>query len=212
MAFDYFGRMKNGLLILLCFIATHSGFGQKKFTGGFVAGPLTSQMSGDGLGGWDKFGLSFGAFVSAGISEKWAFGTAIQFASKGSRKPADPDNGDNIVLTNQLNYIEVPLYFTYRITDAIHLNAGPYAALLIQQKIKSNESGTLDMNPTFNPFDIGGLIGAEIALGDKINGEIRFTNSLIPARNATVVVNPTNYYERGNFHSVVQLLFSYKLN
>jgi hypothetical protein len=167
-------------------------------------------MSGDGLGGWDKFGLSFGGFVSADLGEKWAFGSALQLVTKGSRKPADPDNGDLLVVTFRLNYIEVPVYFTYKITDAIHLNAGPYAAVLIGQQLETNESGTQDINPSFKPIDFGGLIGAEIALGNKLSAEVRLTNSLLPARNAPAVANPASFYEQGNYHSVLQLLLAYR--
>ena len=43
---------------------------QQAFNAGIAIGMTTSQISGDGLGGWDKFGITGGAYVNAPFNKK----------------------------------------------------------------------------------------------------------------------------------------------
>lgn len=197
----------------LCFMIAASAFAaqaQRNFKGGFTLGPVTSQMSGDGLGGWDKFGLSAGGFVTAEFNKKWMFTAMIKYVNKGSQKPADPNNGDTDVFIFRLNYIEVPLYASYKISEHLQLNCGPYVGVLTKQEAWSNAIGIFQMPGNFNTIDVGGLFGAQWWFNDHIGAEVRGTSSLLPARNAPTVPLPNSFYEQGNYHQLIELLFSYR--
>jgi hypothetical protein len=197
--------------ILLLFFAGTS-MAQQEFRGGIYAGPLVSQMSGDGLGGWNKLGLNFGGFVAVPIGNKLSFNAGLGFINKGSQKPADPNNGDNAVFIYRINYIEAPLLLEFQIGDVLRLKAGATAALLIKQKTWDNStSSEIDITPEFKPIDIGGAFGLEANLSERISAEIRATTSIIPARDAPSVANRNSYYEQGNYHQGLQLLVFFKL-
>ena len=64
--------------------------GQKRnFKGGLIAGAVTSQISGDGLGGWDKFGLAAGAWVNVPFSDRASATMSMKYINKGSRTKRD---------------------------------------------------------------------------------------------------------------------------
>ena len=85
--------------------------GQKRnFKGGLIAGAVTSQISGDGLGGWDKFGLAAGAWVNVPFSDRSSATMTMKFINKGSRTKRDTINFETFGY--YLNYIEVPLWFS----------------------------------------------------------------------------------------------------
>lgn len=197
------------ILFLLCTLASAA---QQEFRGGIYAGPLVSQMSGDGMGGWNKLGINFGGFVAVPMGSKLAFNAGLGFINKGSEKPADPNNGDNTVFIYRINYIEAPLLLEFQIGDMLRLKAGATAALLIKQKTWDNSTSTeMDITPEFKPIDIGGAFGLEANLSERLGAEIRATTSLIPARNAPSVTNRNSYYEQGNYHQGLQLLVFFKL-
>jgi hypothetical protein len=127
------------ILFLLCTLASAA---QREFRGGIYAGPLVSQMSGDGMGGWNKLGINFGGFVAVPMGSKLAFNAGLGFINKGSEKPADPNNGDNTVFIYRINYIEAPLLLEFQIGDMLRLKAGATAALLIKQKTWDNSTST----------------------------------------------------------------------
>lgn len=202
--------MKKLLICVFITVTAFSASAQRNFKGGLTIGPVTSQMSGDGLGGWDKFGLAAGGFVTAQFNDHWMFNAMIKYVNKGSQKPADPNNGDNNVFIFRLNYIEVPLYASYKISNHLQLNCGPYVGLLTKQEGWSNALGTFELDAQFNPIDIGGLFGAQWWFNDHIGAEVRGTSSLLPARNAPTVPLPNSFYEKGNYHQLIELLFSYR--
>jgi hypothetical protein len=179
----------------------------RKFNGGLYIGAVTSQMSGDGLGGWNKLGLNAGGFVAMRINENIGLNVALGFINKGSKKPADTKNGDTFVYIFRLNYIEMPLLLVFTPTDFIRVKAGPSAGLLIKQKTwDNNTSSELDITPAFNTLDIGGVLGIEVKLSESLSAEVRTTTSIVPVRDAPVVANKNSYYEQGNYNQTLQLL------
>ncbi len=79
------------LFILISF--SFSGLSQLEFSGGIELGVSSTQLSGDALSGFDKFGLSAGPFIRTTFSEKSSAKLGILYLNKGSKKNADPDKG-----------------------------------------------------------------------------------------------------------------------
>ncbi|MDP5075627.1 MAG: PorT family protein, partial [Flavobacteriales bacterium] len=80
------------LILLFFFLLSFESNAQQAFKAGISFGMTTSQISGDGLGGWDKFGITGGAFVSAPLSSKNGFRIGLNYADKGSRTKRDTLN------------------------------------------------------------------------------------------------------------------------
>jgi Outer membrane protein beta-barrel domain len=185
---------------------------QKKFQGGLIAGPLFSQISGDGLGGWDKLGFGAGAWVNIPISERNGVMLSMKYVTKGSRTKRDTLDFNSFAYL--LNYIDVPILFNHSFNlkkSTFRWLAGPYAGVLLSQNIKANGivySVPDGSNaPNFEAYDIG-LMGA-IAWWptSKFFVELSTSTSILPTRPAPLVVNKGSYYEQGNYNQTLQLMF-----
>ena len=101
------------LLSFLCHGLFLFGQVNEGFKAGLKAGINTSQMTGDGYAGFYKFSPVFGAFASHGLSEKMRFQYEIIYQTKGSRDPANPEEGKYTSYKITLGYISVPLLWQY---------------------------------------------------------------------------------------------------
>jgi hypothetical protein len=195
--------MKRFLLVCLVLMSSLFALSQRNFKGGILAGPVASQMSGDGLGGWDKVGFSAGAWVSMPLSEKMALNLSMKYITKGSRTKRDTLNFNTFAY--HLNYIDVPVLFSYRVLGrktSLDVNVGPYFGVLLKQKIVSN-GYDYEINPAFKSFDFGASGGITWWMGERFFFDFSLATSIIPTRPAPVVVNKASYYEYGNYNQSV---------
>lgn len=191
----------SALMLLLC----NGILGQREFKGGILVGGVTSQISGDGLGGWDKFGFSAGAWVNAPLNEKIGLGLSMKYITKGSRTEQDTLTYNSFGF--YLNYIDVPILLTYDVkkkNSKFTFSIGPYIGFLLKQDIIIN-GASYDVNPKFKSTDIGGQVGAAWWPKEKLFLELMMATSVIPTRPAPAVVNANSYYEQGNYNQVLQL-------
>ena len=195
--------------IVFIFSYTTSMAQAARFDGGLFIGGVTSQVSGDGLGGWNKFGFAAGAFVKMNFSDRWGTVLSMHYTMKGSAKPADPKNNDFDQFSYRLNYIDVPVMLEYRQKQLL-VHAGPYVGVLVSQQQDYNGSKS-NPSPLFETLDIGGTFGVGYMMGEKLGVEFRGQTSMIPTRPAPNVTNTWSYYEQGNYNQVLLFLVSYSL-
>lgn len=90
---------------------------QSIFKFGVIAGPLLSQLDGDGYTGYNKLGLYGGLKGEAVISKDFTFEVNLAFSNLGSKIP--PENQLNQLLTKSriinITFAEVPLLVNYRL-------------------------------------------------------------------------------------------------
>lgn len=194
---------------LIAFLASSFlSLGQLEFSGGVELGAVTSQVSGDALSGYDKFGLSGGPFVRATFSETSSARMSILYVNKGSRRNANPDNGDFRTYVLRLDYLEVPILYNYTY-KSFRAELGIAPGFLIN----SVEIEDGQKRPFIDPFEtlefsvIGGL---NYMFTENLFVNARFSQSIIPVRKAPSVANPLSFYEAGQYNSVIQLMFGYE--
>ncbi|MFY8078105.1 MAG: outer membrane beta-barrel protein [Flavobacteriales bacterium] len=190
------------LLFFFFFLLSFESNAQQAFKAGISFGMTTSQISGDGLGGWDKFGMTGGAFVSAPLSSKNGFRIGLNYADKGSRTKRDTLNFNTFAY--RLRYIEVPVQYSFQNGPFTFLT-GVYYGRLIKQDILANAL-TYDVIPAFRNYDVGITFGATLQMGDHFFIEGRFSSSMIPTRPSPNFANPNSYYEKGNYNQVLYFL------
>ena len=190
------------LFLLFLFLLSYELQAQKAFKAGISLGMTTSQISGDGLGGWDKFGITGGAFVSAPFSSKNGFRIGLNYADKGSRTKRDTLNFNTFAY--RLRYIEVPVQYSFQNGPFTFLS-GLYYGRMIKQDILSNAL-KYDVIPAFRNYDLGITLGATLQLGDHLFLEGRFSSSILPTRPSPNFANPNSYYEKGNYNQVLYFL------
>jgi hypothetical protein len=180
----------------------------KRFNLGYCIGPVSSQMSGDGLGGFDKFGGTAGLSLRANVSERSDLLLGMGFISKGSRAPLDTLTRN--VFAYRLNYIQIPVTWQIHWNQRINVHLSPYAAYLIHQSVMANKYtyslSEYGRQPAFNDWDFGINAGIGFVLSDNSSLVFEYGQSVVPIRPNPSQANQFSYYERGNYNSTVALM------
>ena len=195
------------LFILISF--SFSGLSQLEFSGGIELGVSSTQLSGDALSGFDKFGLSAGPYVRTTFSEKSSARLGILYLNKGSKKNANPKNGDLITYAIRLNYVEVPITYSY----SIH-NIRAEGGLAIGRLISSSELGTdgreRDFVFPFEKMDYSVIVGVNYFFSENIFVNGRWSQSVIPVRKSPSAVNSGSFYEAGMYNTALQFMIGFE--
>lgn len=195
------------LFILISF--SFSGLSQLEFSGGIELGVSSTQLSGDALSGFDKFGLSAGPYVRTTFSEKSSARLGILYLNKGSKKNANPKNGDLIIYAIRLNYVEVPITYSY----SIH-NIRAEGGLAVGRLISSSELGTdgreRDFVFPFEKMDYSVIVGVNYFFSENIFVNGRWSQSVIPVRKSPSVVNSGSFYEAGMYNTALQFMIGFE--
>jgi hypothetical protein len=130
--------MKSKLIFFL-FLLLSSTLGAQNIGGGLVAGFNTSQIDGDGIGGFYKAGLNAGGYLYYPFSDAFALQTEILFDQLGSANKG--------ILIARLNYVTVPVLAQVSIPvqmgnvdQQIQIQAGPGFGILLGSKDDFNNS------------------------------------------------------------------------
>lgn len=195
-------------LIIIASIISFCSNAQVDFTGGILAGGVASQISGDGLGGWDKFGVRAGGWIHMDYNGVYGTQLGIEYVNKGSAKQADVNNGDYNQFSFRLHYMEVPILLTYSLKN-FRFGIGPSVGILISQKVDFN-GAVGEPSPPFETLDFSGNLSVAWIIGDHSLLEFRGSSSFIPTRPAPAVVNKLSYYEQGNYNQVIGLSYMFR--
>lgn len=201
-------------IVLLGILFNYHGiYSQRAFRARLIAGAVTSQISGDGLGGWDKFGLMGGGEVAVPLSEKWSFSGGIRYTQKGSRTKRDTI--DFTSFAYKLDYIDLPLKLLYSNLrngeNFLTLGLGVSAGYLIRQR-QMNNGTYYDISTQFSSFDYAAGFDVALWFAPKTAICAGFWTSVLPTRPNPSVTNKFSYYEKGNYNQLLMLalLFSLK--
>ncbi|WP_461066016.1 porin family protein [Spirosoma horti] len=121
----------------------------------------------------ERIGYHVGVFAQAPIGEFFAIQPELLYMTKGAS--ADYNilgfNGKN---TFKLNYAELPVLATFKLGQAVELQAGPYVSYLLNSNINSNGdfgvgAGAINRD-NFNKVDYGIAGGLNIYFGKAFVG------------------------------------------
>jgi len=173
--------LNRSILLLLFFISISFKISAQKFYAGIIGGMAATQISGDQLSGFDKPGIAAGGFAGTTVSEKFDVVMQILYIQKGSKKNADPDNGDYVAYKLRLNYFEVPLLLHWKYSKRFIIEAGPtFGALL--SSYEEDEFGEIPERRPFKSFEFGGILGLNVTIVDQLRFNVRTGRSILPVR------------------------------
>ncbi|MDC0303403.1 PorT family protein [Flavobacteriales bacterium] len=116
------------------------GFGQG-FGGGLYGGISTSQVTGDGIGGFNKAGGWAGAFTDYRFTPRSTLQFELSFIQKGSRQaPTVKNNG--VLYVNNQNYLELPILYKWYGIKNMSIEMGTQVGYLISA-IERNNNGEI---------------------------------------------------------------------
>jgi hypothetical protein len=162
-------------LLLFFPILSHA---QSPFQAGFSFGAITTQVDGDGFGGYDKSGAHAGMWVSRRFAENFSYMLEIAYKPKGSKSAMKATIEDLNYYKLSLHYVEVPVTLRYHNKNYLFdISVG--AAYLAKERIDGLAEGFLTGNEStgFNKFDVIVAAGLGIEINDFWNVLARFTYS-----------------------------------
>lgn len=139
-------------------------------------GANASQVNGDKLAGFDKFGLNVGAGVRRNISNKSAWQIEFLYSEKGSKDVVSNSNPVPDTLF-QFNYIDVPLVFSYQFYPKIRGELGIYNSV----RLKATYSDFVidyDRSSIIRSSDHGVLAGVNYQLNNHWGANLRIAQSV----------------------------------
>lgn len=160
----------------LMFFSASDTLAQGRTRVGIKGGLNASSLFYDSQGATNKnerIGYHVGVFAQAPVGEFFAIQPELLYMTKGAT--ADYNilgfNGKN---TFKLNYAELPVLATFKLGQAVELQAGPYVAYLLNSNVNSNGDfgvGAAAINrDNFNKVDYGISGGLNIYFGKAFVG------------------------------------------
>jgi opacity protein-like surface antigen len=190
------------LTALLCNLSIFA----QKFEAGFVGGFSASQISGDGLAGFDKGGARLGAYISYPLKNKRInFEVGMQYLQKGSKQPSGERGISNYNIN--LQYLEVPFTVNYSLKSGLLLETGIGAGILVNYT-EENANGTL-LGESPNTLALDFLCGIQYQLFEQLKINVRYGNSITPIRKESVENSLEN---KDWYSSLVTFALMYKIS
>lgn len=176
----------------------------QEFNAGVFGGVTVSQVDGDTYGGFNKLGLTGGAFVNRELDYNIYWQLEIKYVERGAYE----DFGSGIPSYKTVyRYLELPLSVHYLFDGRIQAEIGISPEVLLSYAYY--EGGyKVEYDQTENrPFGLSAFAGIYYWFIPSTGVGLRYTYSAIPFRDPQEWHNAMN---RGYFHNVLALTMAYK--
>ena len=167
-------RLLSLILVLLPIVGHGQGFG-----GGLYAGISTTQVTGDGIGGFNKVGAWAGAFTDYRFTPRSTLQMEISFIQKGSRQAPNVKN-DGILYVHNQNILEIPVLYKWYGIKNMSIEMGLQAGIILSTVERGNTIPTTTNNPLFKPAEFSGAAGLSYYFWKgKVEVNMRYSNSIL---------------------------------
>lgn len=162
----------------------------QSFTGGLLAGVVTSQVNGDGYGGFHQLGWTAGVFGRIPSDTPSSFQMELKYSLFGAHSDAKEVELGMNPMSIRLHYVELPLLWHYRLSelningvsfDRLSLEIGLSADFLIKGQQSANNEDLFD-NDSWLFFSVTGNAGAQFDITERLGVNLRVMHSLTPCR------------------------------
>jgi len=175
---------------------------QRRFEGGLVAGANISQIDGDLLYGYSKFGFNAGAKVDAILTERWRAGIEFLYVQQGAHRSEGDSYSDIPSLHDQinLNMVEVPLLVHFR-DWRMQATAGISYARIINYEINWVDGSNMTDDYSFNQDVFSIIIGGSFRFTDHWALDVRWSRWISD-------VLPDNYEAKELVEPTTQIIYT----
>ena len=210
----------HNFLIYLLFV-TIIGFlpflvNAQKIKGEVILGMNASQIDGDEIYGYYKFGLNTGLGAIVPLSKHWSFSLETIFNQKGSyqNESIELDTLPTPYYKVNLNYLEVPVMMHFEDKETITFGAGFSWGRAIG--IKETEHGkTVETTTLSGPFkrdDVNILLDIRFRVWQRLKFNFRYAYTMFPIRTRTFENSAGAKWERTQFNNLLTFRFIYVFN
>jgi len=199
--------MKKRILFLSLFFAFAVSFGQT-FKGTVYGGFVASQVSGDDFSGFHKPGFSAGLQSVYRLNERNTLSLSVAFMQKGSRHMPSKTNFSRYIL--RLNYVEVPLVYSFTVGNNLWMDLGAAYARLVSSKEEFDYLENTE--DAFYNTEIDLVLGLRRTLSEKLDIGLRLHNSspFTPVRDHSS--GTRLWYNWGQYNTALVLMLYYNFD
>ncbi len=168
----------NAVLLMFTFLACS----QSPFYAGISFGAITSQVDGDGYGGYNKSGIHGGVWVSRNFSDNYSYLLEISYRPKGSKNSLKSNEDEIDYYKLNLHYVEVPITIRYYHKNYF-FDISTGIAYLAKEYVEGYVEGFFQSSDItgFNKFDFIVAAGIGLKINDYWHVKARFTYSVFDA-------------------------------
>lgn len=180
-----------------------------------IAGFNASQVDGDEVFGYHKFGWNVGASAIIPLSKHWQIGLENIYNQKGSiQKALYSDSAKNGSYRLFLDYVEVPVLLFYEDKETILFGAGLSWGRLIN--VKEYEHGirvdSTSLNGPYNRNDVNFLLDLRFRLYKKIKFNFRYAYSVAKIRERHYYNFYQGSWDRKQYNNMLTFRLLYYFN
>ena len=214
-------QLKISFVILLIICGVENSLMGQIIKGEAILGLNLTQVEGDEVYGFKKFGVNIGAGVLIPFHNNWDVSMEVTFNQKGATQRDKYNETDTLgnILTGayklRLNYVEVPLLIHYTDKEFISIGAGfSWGRLVGVQEWehgKQVKSTTL-ASGVYNKNDFSYIIDARVRIVGPLKFGVRYQNSMVKIRTREFDNSSGDTWTRDQFNKVLTFRLIYVFN
>jgi hypothetical protein len=189
----------------------------QSFLGAIAFGGNLTQVDGDEIYGFKKFGFNVGASSIYPFNEKWSISVEASYSQKGSYEKYPPEDRPDKSLPYynlRLSYLEVPVFVYFTDKGFLTIGAGFSWGRLVG--IKEIEWGeTVHNSVTNSPYDRNdwnGIINVRIPIWQRFKIDFRYAYSLAKIRTRNYSNMSGDTWSRDQYNNIITLRLVYVFN
>ncbi len=220
----------KGLKGVFCFVLVLFfcvNLSAQEFFGGFVVGGVTSQVSGDSRGGYNKIGVVGGVFAGLNLSQDLEVQMELKYIQKGSLSNDVENRPGTDPFRIKLDYVDLPVVLSYNLNKInindinlrwLKLEAGLSLDVLVNARQEIQGVEIVASNP-WRRIVVNTILGIRVNVAENVEIGLRTIDAMtsicksskMPYNNGNV-----NYTRRllgnyGMFNDVLQLSVFWKI-
>ena len=205
--------MKNKLPVLFLFFIMFFSFSAsaQRIMGAAILGVNASQVDGDEVYGYKKFGLNAGLSAIVPFGDKWSVSIENVFSQKGAHQRARYLDSLDGSYDLKLNYLDVPLLVHFTDKDIVTFGGGLSWGRLIQVSEQRNGydmPATTLQSEIYNSNDFNLLLDLRFRVFERFRFNARYAYSLRPIATREVIDSKTG---KPNIRDQYSGLFSFRI-
>lgn len=126
----------------------------------------------DGYDFNSRVGYYFGVYYNKPIRDKISVEPGVFYSEKGYK-------ATNPVITENLNYIDIPVLVRYHINETFNIFAGPQGSLLLNRKYQVDGGNVVTSMDAVRGYDIAGVLGVAVKLPRGFNVQANYDMGLV---------------------------------
>jgi len=197
--------MLKKTLFAFFIILTYPAFSQQ-FEGGFLGGFSAAQIDGDEFSGYNKLGITAGAYITKELSSSFKLKTEIRYIQKGAYQK--PTEFNAFLFKTSLQYAELPVMLQFFYSEKIYLELGLIPEVLLSSK-EEDQNGLIpiDQKLEFHRYSLEAGVGAGYFLTNNLAAGFRYSYSLLTARDHAS--GQMYMLNRGQYNNVLSFTIYY---